>query len=927
MKCAHKFTPLLRPRLLVAWCLSISWGMAQQPATQTAQPSVAKTPVVGGKAPVAAIPSLTGVSVQQYRPPRDKNFETLSFYWWQVAKQPKAVLVLADEEARTSVFLNQTWTDFLKLRSWSVLVVGIKGAKTPIVLDSAIANLEQRLFSWIDLKTRQTAPGTSDERKEGGEKGKGPVPVFFHASGSAAFWMESLMLRQPARFAAWLAVDPVKFPEIPRGKDFQHAPGGFMPLVAPLPTPLTPAAMLGVKKYCEQLDHFEELRSRNERGRVSFIPWATGSSIELRDSFARMYLDAAANAEDDDHIWLNVQTLLEHPLSATDKPDPANFGWLPRQDIVGAVKLFRPATLPVPAPDQSRSFLKTEEFASCELRWIKTVPKPKAVLVVAANLLPVYLRYSTEWMDYARKHEWAILLMSLKEGRIPSFETAASNLETHLNQAIEAFAGSEFKNLQLITFAQGTPAMWLQTLMLRQPSRYLAWIALGAPRFPSVTTTVKVPPGLIISQNAGQYAQSLLHFEDLRGTDPYNPVCFLPLADTKPPGTSLEAAFRTFLDAAISAGKDTVRWVHLHSLTLPPNSITSRPEPKNYAWFPSSDMLGIWKTLRQDTIPVPLPIIAKRIFKTKIAEVPELKLFVRMPSSLMKGQVAKGVICFCTWQQEDTTLINRLKSTEDTLINFADRNSMAMITWNTASMLPEGVNISNITQEIEDKLQTKFSEFGEEWRAAIKKVCHEFKLQDKDMLLHGVSRGAVFAHQISMRYPQQFLAVHTHIGKHYNETLPKEAKNTFWLVTTGEVDGGYQDSFELYSKLKKIGAPTLFKAGENLGHSSRRDIEELGVAFFTYALNLRTHCENEKLKNRTHKDTPVSLFQNAVAAPPWFGDFINQQAYQKGNPELDAIPVEQRVPLPTEDIAKAWGMSLDVATAKKAPLNNFAAGK
>ncbi|OYW75588.1 MAG: hypothetical protein B7Z37_12770, partial [Verrucomicrobia bacterium 12-59-8] len=586
--------------------------MAQQPANQTGGPTFA-TPATGeANKQVSAVPALEGVIVGKAETAHDKQFESLEIYWWKAVKQPQAVLVLADEKARTEVFLNEDWVSFLRAHQWSLLVLGVKGAGTSPALEPAVAALEQRLFTWVDSKTSPPVSGSDDDEEDELEKKKGPVPLLFHASGSAAFWMESIMLRKPSRFAAWLSVDPIKFPEIPRVKDFKTAPGGFLPLVAPIPSPLTTATLPAVKKYYEQLDHFEEMRSRNGESRVSFIPWTTGSSTELRDSFARMYLETAAYGEDDEHLWLNVQTLLEHPLTATNKPDPTRFGWLPSQTLLGAVKALRPAVLPKLPPAVGRRFFKTREFASCDLRWIRNVPKPKAVLVIAANALPAHIRYMPDWIDYAKKHEWAVLLMGLKEDRIRSVEGAAKNFEARLYREIDTLAGPELKNLPLLTYAQGTPAMWLQTLMIRQPSRYQAWISLGASRFPSVTAAIKVPPGLLISQNPGQYGQSLLHFEDLRGADPYNPVCFLPLADIKPTGTILEASYRAFFDAAISANKETVHWLHLHSLTLPPNSITSRPDPKHYAWFPSSDILGIWKALRQDTIPVPLPIIAKR---------------------------------------------------------------------------------------------------------------------------------------------------------------------------------------------------------------------------------------------------------------------------------------------------------------------------
>lgn len=922
MKVAGHVWILMRAMALFLSCDFLSLGMAQQ--LQKPQITAAtEKPGVGGGKPVPLVPALPGVVVQQFRLPRDKNFEDVRFYWWQGAKKPKAVLILADEEARTSVFLERAWIDFLRARGWGVLVLGVKGARVPISSDAAVSNLEQRLFAWVDSKTNPpvTNLGESDNDKPSGSRP--PIPLLYQASGGAAYWMEMMMMRNSKRFAGWLSVDPAKLSEVPWGSDFALPPGGIMSLV-----PSTSSIPAGnIKRFYDQFDHIEEIRSKNVKSRLSFVPWTTGSSVELRDSFARMYLEALLKSSDKDGLYVHAQTLMESGSDLPAEAAPESLIWLPNRELISAMKLMRPVLLPGHLLSQTRAFFKTDEFGTCDLRYIQTVANPKGVMVMAANNVPRHFRFSSEWIEFAAKNDWAIVLMGLKEQKVRSVETAAVNLEAQLYPAIGRLLGAESKDVPLVVYAQGIAATWLQTLMLRQPQRYIAWLITGAPRFPSITTPVKVPPGMIISQTANQFGQSLFHFEDLRRADPYNPVCFLPLADVNPPAAYLESVCRMFIEDAVHAKKETMRWVHLHNLTAPPSSVTARPDPKEYGWFPSEEVLGVWKILRLDTKPMPMPIIAKRSFKTKVVEVPELNLFIRTPGSLAKGEVPKGVICFCTWQQEDTTLINRLKSAEDSLVAFADQNQLAMITWNTASLLPPDVNVSDLTEEAENQLQEKFTAFGEEWSAAVRKVSHEFKIPEKDMLLYGISRGAAFAYQIAMRYPQRFLAVHTHIGRHYNNELPREAKGTFWLVTTGEVDRGYGDSFDLYSKLKQLGAPVMFKAGESLGHAPRRDIDELGSAFFRYAMQLRSQCEKEKSRSRAGKDTPVSLFHKAVTTPPWFGDYINQQAVQAGTADADSIPIEQRIALPTEEIAKAWGMPLTVATAKKETVKNFAAGK
>lgn len=894
---------LILPFVSVCLLLGAAPGMAQsQPNFASSQPAPEA---------ISALPALPGLMVMQEKVKPDTQFQSLELNWCAPVKEVRNVLLVVTPKARADVFMDEAWVQLATDQGWALAVVGVEPmpGMLPPAITSAVTSLDQRLMAWLEAKVRAADAAVEAET---GEKPEREVPVRYlmYTTGAAAFWAESVMFLRPARYAAWMVANAPSFAEVPKVKDFLCAPGAV----------LSPS----LKQHILHQDHFEDLRAVNVKNPVAFMGWDGVDLSSQTDAMARLFFDEVLNAPEEFHVWQNIHTLTPLPTDPAVKPNLQQFAWYPSPELLGAVHVLRAAAWPKPDPTLARRSARIPEFPSVELRWLRMVPKPQGVLVIAGNTLPLTARHSPDWLAFAKKNQWAILLMGLKEGTVRSEDLAAERLGKRFFSDIDAFAGPEAKGLPLYTYAQGTSAYWLQVLMLRHPERFKAWVATGSTKFPAVASSRKVPPGMVMPQNEREYRPALHHFEDLRTADPYNPVCLTPLATVRPSTLVLEMYVRDFLEAAPKAPKESFRWLHVHDLTPPSRSLVERPEPRHFSWFPNASVLGMWKALRLETVPTPLPVITKHVFKTKLPEIPELKLFVRLPGSLMKGQAPNGVICFCTWQKEDSSLVNRLKSPDDYLVNFADRRGLAMITWNTASLLPADVKVGNITPAVEAEMQKKFTAFGAEWRDCVRKVCSQLKLAPKDHLMYGISRGARFAHQLSIRYPEQFLAVHTHIGSGYNEILPKEGKDTLWLLTTGEVDGGYQDTFGFYERAKALEYPVLFKAGESLGHSSRRDIEDLATAFFGWALDLRDRCEAEQKKgsNKVH-NTPASLYMQAMANAAWYGDYINHQAFNVTATELKDIPEVQRMPLPTDAIAKAWGMTLEEATSKRD--KNFAA--
>ena len=98
----------------------------------------------------------------------------------------------------------------------------------------------------------------------------------------------------------------------------------------------------------------------------------------------------------------------------------------------------------------------------------------------------------------------------------------------------------------------------------------------------------------------------------------------------------------------------------------------------------------------------------------------------------------------------------------------------------------------------------------------------------------------------------------------------------------------------------------MIKAGPSLGHRSRDDIELLSHSFFEYVLNLRDRADLRTETGDEGTVTPADLFREDLEKAPYFGDFINHEVYPKDEGEW--VPEGQRIKLPNENMANAWGM-------------------
>ena len=172
------------------------------------------------------------------------------------------------------------------------------------------------------------------------------------------------------------------------------------------------------------------------------------------------------------------------------------------------------------------------------------------------------------------------------------------------------------------------------------------------------------------------------------------------------------------------------------------------------------------------------------------------------------------------------------------------------------------------------------------------------------MLVYGVSGGAQTVHRLAMRTPEHFFAIHMHINSSYDR-VDKNGDKMLWLVTTGTREFGYPAGIRFYEAARKKGYKMIFRAEENLGHTDSPETRRLSLAFFEYCIQFLPDP-----RNPGGGPDPEELFI-CMKYPAFIGDHINGEAF-KTDVASKYMEPEVMVPLPTMEIAKAWGTILDL---------------
>jgi len=822
------------------------------------------------------------------------------------------VLVAGPPERMEALAQSDSWRDAADRAGWALALVAVQSVDDLTWRDESEASEWLAARAWARV-SRET--GEIDREDDSGQ----PLRRGAFLIGEGGDRLLSSVIGNRSRVDAWVAMDADRFPDLPETSGRrQDAPSGRA---------VSPGLLIGSRpSNRNHWEFFQELRKQDLRNRVAFLP-GQGRGLDTRylEEAGRAFLRSAFRASPEAGRWIHYESgvdLTAAELEENDEEVLAQYAWLPDAEMVG---LWKTVTRDRPTePDSivrmfSRELRTPRFFERFEIHHNRIRPEPKAILVVAMDSdRPQRIFQDRAWVDFARRNDWSLMVLNVTNGRrVPSHDRATEWMERRLFRFLENSVYGQHPDLPLVVHGIGRASYWMQRLMVRRPERMAAWSSLGAPAFAALPPGQSLPPGLIVAPHPNTHFPSLFFLQDVRKADRSNRVCMLARGEPFARRGYVEHFVRRFLEGAVASRRSGdgfwLRYRDGERLTL--SESRQGVDPADYVWFPNERVAGAWKLLSRIRPQIPFPTIERVTIETGVEEQPELNLFVRIPGRVAQKDgeddedaAVEGVLCFCTWQREDASLLNRLKRPDDPLVSFADRNDLAVITWNTAGLLPRGANIHTVDEAMERELSRKFDRIGKAWLEGVEELCRDHDLPDGGFLLHGVSRGSTYAHRLALRYPGKLLAVHTHIASHYEPPV-EEASDVIWLVTTGEIDGGYRASREFFREARELGYPMLLKAGPSLGHSMRDDIERLSMEFYTHVLELRRQAGLRRQRAESGSDeaklTAAQLFRDGLSSAPYFGDFINHGVYPKK--KGDWVPEAQRILLPTEEIANAWG--------------------
>lgn len=294
--------------------------------------------------------------------------------------------------------------------------------------------------------------------------------------------------------------------------------------------------------------------------------------------------------------------------------------------------------------------------------------------------------------------------------------------------------------------------------------------------------------------------------------------------------------------------------------------------------------------------PPPVKLIGK-VVKTGQHAQPEIHFFLRLPEGhTPEHPTAKGVLAFCTWLKEDAKLQAFLRDEKSDLVQYAKKNNLALLTWNTAILWKSRKSFDELNPREENQLDKVFDQVASSWESGAVQLCKDQGLPIGGWYLDGFSAGAHWSQRLAVRKPSLFQAVHIHVANSYDR-MGSLSLGPLWLVSSGDLDVGRQSSEAFYRSSQKEGFPMILKICNGLGHSGSREVERLRDVFFDYASGVE--------QRSTPRKRPAAIMLEDLTTSGLTGDLLTQMVFRGA--AANKIPPAQRVALPDEKVAKAWG--------------------
>lgn len=295
--------------------------------------------------------------------------------------------------------------------------------------------------------------------------------------------------------------------------------------------------------------------------------------------------------------------------------------------------------------------------------------------------------------------------------------------------------------------------------------------------------------------------------------------------------------------------------------------------------------------------------------KTGVTEQPEITFLLRVPSNHAPGKPAvRGVLAFCTWEQDASILRKTLSDYDNPLVAYARIRKLALLTWTTATLWKTGKSFDQIDRRTLQEQEYNFDLVARVWDREVTRMCREHGLPENGFLLYGISRGAHWSCRLALRLPERFLATHIHVANSYEKPQTTAAAQVLWLVSSGDLDRGRSNAINFYLEGRSRNFPMILKVENGLSHTINPKIQRLREIFFDYALRKRDLAAQTQ-------STPAQLMLADLAQSGLTGELLSQEVFRGA--EANHIPQEQRIALPEESFAKVWGYLKKAPAAQK----------
>ncbi len=562
--------------------------------------------------------------------------------------------------------------------------------------------------------------------------------------------------------------------------------------------------------------------------------------------------------------------------------------------------------------------------------WVAdTVSNPAAILVLFVDpndKADSFVR-NRDWQQFALQNNLALSAVSLqpKETNVKGKKTVAIlNPKDGFGKAIVSALDSAWhKPLPLIVYGRYGAGAFAAGFARVNSSRATLWAAYGNEWKDAPSVSDSSGPGMIVCDREGVQhsteAQDFFHQGRALGK-PWTWLCLnTPWKDR---AGRLDQFFRNYAGTYLQGGGNIKAGVWAHTDTfLPMSTLDVMTKAKDAAWLPNPALVADWAALMPSSAVSGPVTILQRSVPTRNPKQPTLQLYLRLPRSADKQPIT-GILAFCTWEQDQAAILSKLDIQADdkpvdlpgpaalvrSIVRYAEDHRMAVLTWGTAEVWDNHMNTEELEHEKQRQFDRNFDLLANAWERGVKELSKEAGgVPTNNMLLYGMSRGAQWAHRLALRKPDYFLAVHVHIPSTFDKPTP-EANKPLWLLTTGELEYGFEGAKAFYQECRALDYPIIFKAIEGLGHQGSAIADSLGLRFFDYALSVKAQREKYQVDS---KDTLFRFMKRergpwlqSFRQPEYFGDFVNQDYYPLAQAEM--VPKNFRVPLPNKILADAW---------------------